>query len=89
MASLALTTNVSNYLHKGLNLSCVKEAYRKNGVMYLYGLMGGLAAFLRIQGHQPEEVMDGVDTALKDIGYEGDHEHLHHVAHLSVADVDD
>ena len=68
--SLSLETNVRNFLTKGNSLDCLQMAYRKtpsNGMPYLRGLMTGLAGFLRMQGHNRDEVHAGIGSALASI----------------------
>ena len=69
---LALEQNVKNFTTKHCSLGCLTMAYEKNKakgseVPYLAGLMTGLASFLRHQGHDRDEVNQGIDIALHQI----------------------
>lgn len=61
---LSLENNVNNFLTKGNHLMCLRESYRKFGKAYLGGIITGLAAFLRLQGHAQEEWIEGIDYAI-------------------------
>ena len=65
--SFALTQNVNNFMHKGCMTPCLRNGYERCGLPYLAGLMTGLASFLRMQGHDKDEVKAGIELALAEI----------------------